>query len=105
MFDCRELDGKQARAVMDEMNRSSSPYLIGFGCGGPCIPQGPSRGITSIDGSLHRTRPPITTLRVLLIRRERQTGSSKGASSPDGSQQNQVRYFGFMANVGPTLSP
>ena len=28
-FDCRDLDGKQARTVMDEMRRSSSPYLIG----------------------------------------------------------------------------
>ena len=105
-----KLDGKEARAIMqqtaddvDQMKRSSFPNLIRSGCGGSYILQEASHGTTFINGSLHRTRPPITTLRVPLIKRERQTGSFKGVSSPDGSQQTPVHYFGFMANVGPTL--
>ena len=98
-----QLDGKEARAIMDEMKRSSSPNLIGSDCGGSYILQDPSHGTTFINGSLHQTRPPITTLPVLLIRREPQTGSFKAVSSQDGSQRIPIRYFGFMANVRPTL--
>ena len=88
---------------MDEMKRSSSPNPIRSDCGGSYILQEPSHGTTFINGSLHRTRPPITTLHVLRIRREPQTGSFKGVSSPGGSQQTLICYFGFMGNVGLTL--
>ena len=87
-----QLDGKGAKGVMqqtaddvDQINRSSSPSLVCSDCGGSYIPQAPNRGTTYINGSLHRTHPPITTLRVLLIRREPQTGSFKGVSSPNGN--------------------
>ena len=87
-----QLDGKEAKAVMqqtaddvDQIKRSSSPSLVCSDCGGSYIPQAPNRGTTYINGSLHRTHPPITTLRVLLIRREPQTGSFKGVSSPNGN--------------------
>ena len=105
-----QVGGKEARAVVqqtaehvDQIERSWSHNLVGSGCGGSYILQEPSHGTTFINGSLHRTHPPITTLHVLLIRREPQTGSFKGVSSPDGSQQIPIHYFGFMANVGPTL--
>ena len=98
-----QLDGKEARAVMDEMKRSSSYNPIGSDRVGSYILQEHSHGVIFINGSLRRTHQPITILRVLLTRRERQTGSFKGVSSPDGSQQIPIRCFGFMANVGPKL--
>ena len=98
-----QLDGKEARAIMDEVKRLSSPNSIGSDCGCSYILQDPSHGTTFINGSLRLTRPPITTLPVLLIRRELQTGSFKAVSSQDGSQQIPIRYFGFMANMRPTL--
>jgi len=88
---------------MDEIKRSSYLNPIRSDCGGSYILQEPSHETTFINGSLHQTRPPITTLRVLLIRREPQTGSFKGVFSPDGSRQTPIYYFGFMGNVGPTL--
>ena len=94
---------QQTADDVDQIKRSSSPDLIGSDRGSSYLLQEPSHGTTFINGSLHRIRPPITTLPVLLIRRELQTGSFKGASSPHGSQQIPIRYFGFMANVRPTL--
>ena len=98
-------DVKEARDDLNQINRSFSPNLIDSDCGGSYILQKPSHGTIFINGFLHRIRPPTTTLRALLTRRESQTGSLKGVFSSDGSQQIPIRYFGFMANVRPTVPP
>jgi len=54
-------------------------------------------GTTFANGFPLRTHPRTITSRVVLIRREQQTGSFKGAFSKDGKKR--IHSFGFMENV------
>ena len=97
-------DGNKALVVMqqtadgvDQAKRSSilalsvltqetHPHLQGVNC---------ARAFAS--GSPHQTHPPIITLPVVPISKERQRGSSKAVPTKIGSPQ--VRFFGFTVNV------
>jgi len=83
-----------------QVKRSSFANLVSSDCGVLTRPwQETNCGIAFTNGSPHQTRPRTITLRVALIKSERQTGSFKGASSPGGNQQ--IRYFGFTESVCP----
>ena len=73
------------------------------GCAAKASSQGTSYDRTFSDGSLRRTRRPITTLRVVLITREMQSGFLKAVSLPNGNPL--LRFYGFMENVRPPDLP
>jgi hypothetical protein len=55
-----------------------------------------------VDGSRHQIHPRTITLHVMLITRELQIGSFKGAFITNGNQQVLSRLFGSMENVRPS---
>jgi hypothetical protein len=80
------LEGKQARVVMDQVKRSSSPLaLTGFGGRAQPSSQGTNYDRTFSDGSPRLIRLLTTTLRVVPTTRERPNGFSKAVSSRDGN--------------------
>ena len=92
------LEGKQARVVMDQVKRSSSPLaLTGFKRRAQPSSQGTNYDRTFSNGSLRLIRLLTTTLRVVPITRERPNGFSKAVSSRDGNPL--VRSCGFTESV------
>jgi hypothetical protein len=83
------VDGKEAKEVaqqtandVDQMRRPLSSNCISANLIHPSQVTNCARAFA--NGSLRQTRPQIITSRVLLIKRERQPGSFKAASSPSG---------------------
>jgi hypothetical protein len=101
------LDGKLVKSVMqrtsdhvNQLSRSSSylsPTSMDLTVEHHTPLQETNYGTTFINGFPLRTRPRTITSRAVLIRRERQAGSFKGAFSKAG--RKQIRSFGFMENV------
>jgi len=101
------LDGKLVKSVMqktaDVVNRLSrsssclSLMSLVLTVEHRTFSQETNYGTTFTNGFPLRTPPRTITLRVVLIRREQQIGSFKGAFSKDGKKR--IRSFGFMENL------
>ena len=88
---------KQIANDVDQVDRSSSSNFMVLAMDFYTSFQKTDRGRTSTNGSPHRIRRLIITLRVILITRKPQRGSFKATFSANGNQQ--ARYFGSMGNV------
>ena len=104
VFNLDRSDGKETNQVIkqtandvDQVKRSSSLNPIGSNFVPYSSFQKANCGRTSTNGSAHRIRRPIITLRAVLITRRRQPGSFKAEFSANGNQQ--ARSSGFTENV------
>ena len=84
---------------MKQVERSSSPNLIKIGLEPYASFQKTDCGRASTNGSPHPIRQLTITLRVILITRKLQRGSSKETFTRNGNQE--VLSFGFTESVRP----
>ena len=84
---------------MKQVERSSSPNLIEIGLEPYGSFQKTNCGRASTNGSPHQIRQLTITLRVILITRKSQCGSSKETYTRNGNQEHLS--FGFTESVRP----
>ena len=82
-----------------QVERSSSPNLVDISYGALCTFQNANCGRASTNGSPHRIRQLTIILRVVLITRKMQRGSSKEIITRNGNQK--VPSCGFTESVRP----